>query len=104
MLWPMAVVFCKSTPLSLPIDVYLDQSAAHISTIDIHNGVLAFTTYEVFFFACQHYLTGPRVTVLDHSSQIWWRWMNIFFTLIIWSVELIVSADDDIPEKDWKID
>ncbi|KAF5312312.1 hypothetical protein D9619_003527 [Psilocybe cf. subviscida] len=45
-----------------------------------------------------------HLLLLDHSSQIWWRWMNIFFTLIIWSIELIVSADDDIPEKDWKID
>ena len=30
--------------------------------------------------------------------------MNIFFTLIIWSVELIVSSDDDSVEKEWKVD
>ena len=42
--------------------------------------------------------------VLDHSSQVWWRWMNIFFTLAIWSIELLVSNDDDIVTKKWKID
>jgi len=45
-----------------------------------------------------------HLLLLDHSSQIWWRWMNIFFTLVIWSIELIVSSDDDIVEKEWKID
>ena len=31
--------------------------------------------------------------------------MNIFFTLIIWSVELFVSSDsDDVIGKEWKID
>jgi hypothetical protein len=38
--------------------------------------------------------------VLDHSSQIWWRWMNIFFTLVIWSIELLVTSEDD----KWKVD
>ena len=40
--------------------------------------------------------------VLDNSSQIWWRWLNIFFTLIMWAVELLVSPDDDA--KGWKVD
>lgn len=44
------------------------------------------------------------VLVLDHSSQIWWRWMNIFFTLVLWSIELIVSSEDDIVEKEYKVD
>lgn len=30
--------------------------------------------------------------------------MNIFFTLVIWSVELLVSSEDDAVAKDWKID
>lgn len=30
--------------------------------------------------------------------------MNIFFTLVIWSVELLVSSEDDAVNKDWKID
>ncbi|EKM83920.1 hypothetical protein AGABI1DRAFT_110528 [Agaricus bisporus var. burnettii JB137-S8] len=45
-----------------------------------------------------------HLLLLDHSSQIWWRWMNIFFTLVIWSVELLVSSEDDAVNKDWKID
>jgi len=44
-----------------------------------------------------------HLLLLDHSSQIWWRWMNIFFTLVIWSVELLVSSEDDI-SKEWKVD
>ena len=30
--------------------------------------------------------------------------MNIFFTLAIWSVELIVSNEDDVVTKEWKVD
>ncbi|KAF9015115.1 hypothetical protein BDQ17DRAFT_1385909 [Cyathus striatus] len=45
-----------------------------------------------------------HLLLLDHSSQIWWRWMNIFFTLIIWSIELLVSSEEDTVSKDWKID
>ncbi|CAA7258702.1 unnamed protein product [Cyclocybe aegerita] len=45
-----------------------------------------------------------HLLLLDHSSQIWWRWMNIFFTLVLWSIELTVSSEDDIVEKEWKID
>src|SRR5262245_39345938 len=41
--------------------------------------------------------------VLDHTSQIWWRWINISFTLVIWSVELLVSTEDD-EAKEWKVD
>ncbi|TFK41211.1 hypothetical protein BDQ12DRAFT_697094 [Crucibulum laeve] len=47
---------------------------------------------------------NDRPVMLDHSSQIWWRWMNIFFTLVIWSVELLVSSEDDAVTKEWKID
>ncbi|KAK2461951.1 hypothetical protein APHAL10511_006414 [Amanita phalloides] len=45
-----------------------------------------------------------HLLLLDHSSQIWWRWMNIFLTLAIWSVELLVSSGDDVVTKDWKVD
>lgn len=45
-----------------------------------------------------------HLLLLDHSSQIWWRWMNIFFTLVIWSVELLVSSEDDEVTKEWKVD
>jgi len=30
--------------------------------------------------------------------------MNIFFTLVLWSIELIVSSEDDIVEKEYKVD
>jgi len=45
-----------------------------------------------------------HLLLLDHSSQIWWRWMNIFFTLVIWSVELLVSNEDEAITKEWKVD
>ncbi|CCL99029.1 uncharacterized protein FIBRA_01038 [Fibroporia radiculosa] len=46
-----------------------------------------------------------HLLLLDHSSQVWWRWMNIFITLVIWSIELLVSSDDDDSlTKKWKVD
>jgi len=45
-----------------------------------------------------------HLLLLDHSSQIWWRWTNIFFTLVIWSIEILVGSDDDVVSKDWKVD
>ncbi|KAI0322657.1 hypothetical protein OF83DRAFT_1048698 [Amylostereum chailletii] len=45
-----------------------------------------------------------HLLLLDHSSQVWWRWMNIFFTLLIWSIELLVSGEDDAITKEWKVD
>ncbi|EIW64590.1 uncharacterized protein TRAVEDRAFT_33368 [Trametes versicolor FP-101664 SS1] len=45
-----------------------------------------------------------HLLLLDHSSQVWWRWMNIFFTLAIWSVELLVSNEDEAVTKKWKVD
>ncbi|TFY82648.1 hypothetical protein EWM64_g1366 [Hericium alpestre] len=44
-----------------------------------------------------------HLLLLDHSSQVWWRWVNIFSTLVIWSFELFVSDDDTMP-KDWKVE
>jgi hypothetical protein len=57
---------------------------------------------ELFFSGSVHAV--KQNSVLDHSSQIWWRWMNIFFTLVIWSVELLVSSEDDAITKEWKVD
>ncbi|CAL1695678.1 unnamed protein product [Somion occarium] len=45
-----------------------------------------------------------HLLLLDHSSQVWWRWMNIFFTLVIWAVELLVSSDEDSVIKEWKVE
>ncbi|KAJ7038248.1 hypothetical protein C8F04DRAFT_1209538 [Mycena alexandri] len=36
-----------------------------------------------------------HLLLLDPSSQVWSRWMLIFFTLLIWSVELLVSSGED---------
>ncbi|KZT02642.1 uncharacterized protein LAESUDRAFT_661272 [Laetiporus sulphureus 93-53] len=46
-----------------------------------------------------------HLLLLDHYSQVWWRWMNIFMTLVIWSIELLVSSEDDgSVMKKWKAD
>ncbi|KAL1709054.1 hypothetical protein EV121DRAFT_253602 [Schizophyllum commune] len=55
-------------------------------------------TYRQFIFVTVY----THLLLLDNSSQIWWRWLNIFFTLIMWAVELLVSPDDDA--KGWKVD
>lgn len=52
-------------------------------------------------------LFGNRLiscSVLDPSSQVWWRWANIMFTLFLWAVELVVSPDGDDDSAKWKID
>ncbi|KAJ6575062.1 hypothetical protein B0H19DRAFT_933146 [Mycena capillaripes] len=41
-----------------------------------------------------------HLLLLDPSSQVWSRWMLIFFTLLIWAVELLVSsAEDDVGKR-----
>ncbi|KAG6842247.1 hypothetical protein C0991_000217 [Blastosporella zonata] len=57
-------------------------------------------SYRQFIFVTVY----SHLLLLDHSSQIWWRWMNIFLTLVIWSVELLVSSEEDVTAKDWKVD
>ncbi|KAJ8514709.1 hypothetical protein ONZ45_g7788 [Pleurotus djamor] len=57
-------------------------------------------TYRQFIFISVY----SHLLLLDHSSQVWWRWLNVFFTLTIWAVELLVSNEDDILAKDWKVD
>ena len=43
-------------------------------------------------------------TVLDPASQVWWRWANVMFTLLLWSVELVVSPDGDDVSTKWKVE
>lgn len=66
------------------------------------------TVYSHLLCACNGYnvlhFPDKGFAVLDQSSQIWWRWMNIFFTLVIWSIELLVSGDEDSVTKEWKIE
>lgn len=52
----------------------------------------------IFVTAYSHLL------LLDHPAQVWWRWMNVFFTLILWAVELLVGNDDDPVAKTWKVE
>jgi len=40
-----------------------------------------------------------HLLLLDPSSQVWTRWMLIFFTMVIWAVELLVSSEDDIGKR-----
>ncbi|KAE9408135.1 hypothetical protein BT96DRAFT_849761, partial [Gymnopus androsaceus JB14] len=56
-------------------------------------------TYRQLLFVTVY----SHLLLLDHSSQVWWRWILIFFTLIMWGLELTVSADDDVV-KDWKVE
>ncbi|KAG7099097.1 hypothetical protein E1B28_000971 [Marasmius oreades] len=57
-------------------------------------------TYRQLLFV----MVYSHLLLLDYSSQIWWRWINIFFTLTMWGVELLVSPDDDLVSKEWKVD
>lgn len=57
-------------------------------------------TYRQFIFVTVY----SHLLVLDHSSQVWWGWINIFFTLALWALELLVTpGDDDLAEK-WKVE
>jgi arginine exporter protein ArgO len=48
-------------------------------------------TYRQFIFVA----VFSQMILLDHSSQVWWRWINIFFTLSMWGVELSLSDGID---------
>ncbi|KZW01992.1 hypothetical protein EXIGLDRAFT_665718 [Exidia glandulosa HHB12029] len=46
-----------------------------------------------------------HLLLLDHSQQVWWRWMSVFFTLVMWALELVVSPEDEeLDVKAWKDD
>jgi len=47
-----------------------------------------------------------HLLLLDASSQIWWRWANVFFTLATWAMELLLTNEEDADEavKGWKVD
>jgi len=46
-----------------------------------------------------------HLLLLDHSSQVWWRWINIFFTLALWAIELnLTNAEDQVLGKEWKVE
>ncbi|TFK98774.1 hypothetical protein BDV98DRAFT_606559 [Pterulicium gracile] len=64
-------------------------------------------TYRQFIFVAVY----SHLLLLDTSSSIWWRWFNIFFTLLIWALELLVSPDEDeyvdidgVEGRGWKVE
>lgn len=83
-------------------DSWASDEGVHINWDDrpTSNLTRILLTYRQFIFITVY----SHLLLLDHTSQIWWRWMNIFLTLVIWSVELLVSSDDDVATKDWKVD
>lgn len=48
----------------------------------------------------------PLTSVLDAGSQTWWRWINITLFLAVWSLELLLDADDDAESSvgRWKVE
>ncbi|KAK7468847.1 hypothetical protein VKT23_003348 [Stygiomarasmius scandens] len=60
---------------------------------------LLLTYRQLLYVTCY-----SQLLLLDHSSLTWWRWINVFFTLIIWAVELLVSTEDDAVSEKWKMD
>ncbi|KAH0838270.1 nucleophile aminohydrolase [Lanmaoa asiatica] len=57
-------------------------------------------TYRQLIFV----LVYSHLLLLDPASQVWWRWANVMFTLLLWSVELIVSPDGDDVSTKWKVE
>ncbi|KAL9716291.1 hypothetical protein Ac2012v2_000737 [Leucoagaricus gongylophorus] len=87
---------------TIGVDTWEPEEGADDGWTDCPTSMLTrvLLTYRQLIFITVY----SQLLLLDHSSQIWWRWMNIFFTLVIWSVELFVGSEDDIVTKDWKID
>ena len=70
------------------------DSRLHTSTLYVH---------------IAQYRTPPRgqslTSVLDAGSQEWWRWINVALLLAVWSLELLLDADDDADSVSrWKVD
>ncbi|WOO85072.1 putative protein [Vanrija pseudolonga] len=47
-----------------------------------------------------------HLLLLDAGSQTWWRWINITLFLAVWSLELLLDADDDAESSvgRWKVE
>ncbi|KIK94080.1 hypothetical protein PAXRUDRAFT_143672 [Paxillus rubicundulus Ve08.2h10] len=57
-------------------------------------------TYRQLIFV----MVYSHLLLLDPTSQVWWRWANIMFTLLLWSVELVVGPDGDDVTTKWKVE
>jgi len=102
LLYRLAILHFASRVLpTIGADSWESESGVHHGWEDrpTSNLTRILLTYQQFIFLTVY----SHLLLLDHSSQIWWRWMNIFLTLVIWSVELLVSSDDDeVSAKEWK--
>jgi len=45
-----------------------------------------------------------HLLLLDHSSQVWWRWSNVLFTLAMWAIEITLSSQDSEFNDKWKVE
>lgn len=44
-----------------------------------------------------------HLLLIDHNVDVYWRWANVFFILLMWSIELLVWGTDD-EDTHWKMD
>ncbi|KAF5374847.1 hypothetical protein D9758_000326 [Tetrapyrgos nigripes] len=59
---------------------------------------LLLTYRQVLYVLCY-----SQLLLLDYSGLSWWRWINIFLTLAIWGIELLVSGEDDqVGSEKWR--
>lgn len=95
---------CKTDCWKSLTDINVDSFPADIPTINICHGVLPPAPYVARprFYPRAH--TSNPSAVLDPASQVWWRWANVMFTLLLWSVELVVSPDGDDVSTKWKVE
>ncbi|KAN0100578.1 hypothetical protein V8E55_000562 [Tylopilus felleus] len=83
-----------------------DAWESDVSTNDGWDGRPASTltrfllTYRQLIFV----MVYSHLLLLDPASQVWWRWANVMFTLLLWSVELVVSPDGDDVSTKWKVE
>ncbi|KAF9510412.1 hypothetical protein BS47DRAFT_1331710 [Hydnum rufescens UP504] len=45
-----------------------------------------------------------HLLLLDHSSQVWWRWSNVLFTLSVWAIEIVLAGKDGELVDKWKME
>jgi len=97
----LGILHCASLILpSIGADSWESEAGVDDSWSDRPTSALTrlLLTYRqaIFIMVFSHLL------LLDHPTQVWWRWMSVFFTLLLWGVELSVSEDNDV--KEWKVE
>lgn len=98
--WRHSGALTVSYPPSL--DFQAHPPTSDVSAIHFRHSLLSFAPYAYTYIPIV-ILTKTASLVLDHPAQVWWRWMNIFFTLVLWAIELLVSDDDPVA-KEWKVE